>query len=392
MSQPPALVIDDAPFTPPSGPVSSKDFEREMAQSPGSSSAFSLRPQRPSPRPSPIISPSKPPLSSSNAASTTSAGPPITPIPFSPVRSVSYRQREREKERDKERDKDNSEEFRVKERRDRRERERKDRKDRRDRKPSEESSGRRGERSDRWGDRSTGASSATKLFTNDKESNDEDEEEEEESGRGSTDTRKDGPIEYHPLDDSWTFWFDRRLTFRKTDKEKDKADKDKIEKGYESNLKEVGRFNNVEYFWRYFHHMQKPSALEFNSNYHLFRTGIKPMWEDPENARGGKWLIRLSQRDRHHLNAIWQNIVLGLIGEVSEEMDDVCGAVLSRRRPGDRIAVWHRHNTDQDALQRLGTKLKDILSDGINGLGNVQMEYSTHEEALKQATAPKWQK
>ncbi|CAJ0826023.1 6909_t:CDS:2 [Entrophospora sp. SA101] len=34
------------------------------------------------------------------------------------------------------------------------------------------------------------------------------------------------------------------------------------------------------------------SELSTNSNYHLFKHGIKPMWEDPENERGGKWVIQ----------------------------------------------------------------------------------------------------
>jgi translation initiation factor 4E len=28
-----------------------------------------------------------------------------------------------------------------------------------------------------------------------------------------------------------------------------------------------------------------------DNDYHLFREGIKPAWEDPENARGGSFVI-----------------------------------------------------------------------------------------------------
>lgn len=37
--------------------------------------------------------------------------------------------------------------------------------------------------------------------------------------------------------------------------------------------------------------MVAPESLEFNADCHLFKTGIKPMWEDAANARGGKWLF-----------------------------------------------------------------------------------------------------
>ncbi|KAF8828354.1 hypothetical protein HHX47_DHR4000831 [Lentinula edodes] len=36
-----------------------------------------------------------------------------------------------------------------------------------------------------------------------------------------------------------------------------------------------------------------PSLLERNSNYHLFKSPIKPMWEDPANASGGKWVLTM---------------------------------------------------------------------------------------------------
>lgn len=32
----------------------------------------------------------------------------------------------------------------------------------------------------------------------------------------------------------------------------------------------------------------KPSTLPVKSDYHLFRYGIKPEWEDPQNRGGGK--------------------------------------------------------------------------------------------------------
>ena len=63
-------------------------------------------------------------------------------------------------------------------------------------------------------------------------------------------------------------------------------------KNWENNLKLVGDFATVEDFWSYFNNMRKPSGLEFNSNYHIFKSGIKPMWEDPHNAKGGKWILQ----------------------------------------------------------------------------------------------------
>ena len=40
-------------------------------------------------------------------------------------------------------------------------------------------------------------------------------------------------------------------------------------------------------------HMNKPSDLEMKANYHLFKKGIKPMWEDPGNVKVDEYLLIL---------------------------------------------------------------------------------------------------
>ena len=41
--------------------------------------------------------------------------------------------------------------------------------------------------------------------------------------------------------------------------------------------------------------MVRPNDLPNTSDYHLFKEGIKPMWEDDANRWGGKWLVRLKK-------------------------------------------------------------------------------------------------
>ena len=38
-------------------------------------------------------------------------------------------------------------------------------------------------------------------------------------------------------------------------------------------------YEQVEEFWRYYNHMVRPNDLPNTSDYHLFKAGIKPMWE-----------------------------------------------------------------------------------------------------------------
>ena len=46
--------------------------------------------------------------------------------------------------------------------------------------------------------------------------------------------------------------------------------------------------------------------------------------------------------------------ILAMIGEVFDRSEDICGAVLSRRKNGDRISVWNSDRTNEEAILRLG--------------------------------------
>jgi len=120
----------------------------------------------------------------------------------------------------------------------------------------------------------------------------------------------------HPLHRTWTLWFDEpRLA-----KASRAAD-------YESNLKSVGVFKTVESFWRCIDHVLLPSKMPVNSNYHCFVEGVKPMWEDPYNRQGGKWVITLKTK-APIFDVIWARILMGILGERISANGAVCGAVV----------------------------------------------------------------
>lgn len=118
-----------------------------------------------------------------------------------------------------------------------------------------------------------------------------------------------GPGE-HPLQYNYTFWYSRRTPGRPASTQ-----------SYEQNIKQIGSFASVrcslqfhkrpllansalpslsmlallslflfvtvklfalfkvEQFWRFYSHMIRPGDLTGHSDFHLFKEGIKPMWE-----------------------------------------------------------------------------------------------------------------
>ena len=129
----------------------------------------------------------------------------------------------------------------------------------------------------------------------------------------------------HALKYSWIVWY-RPPTSKYSD--------------YEKSMVPLASLSTVEAFWSVYSHLKRPSSLPFVSDYHFFRKGIRPVWEDQENRKGGKWILRLKKgvADRY-----WEDLLLAMIGDqFAEAGEEVCGAVLSVRSGEDVLSVWTR--------------------------------------------------
>lgn len=60
---------------------------------------------------------------------------------------------------------------------------------------------------------------------------------------------------------------------------------------YENSIKGISVVKTVEEFWSTYNYLKRPNDLSSTTDYHFFRDGIKPTWEDPKNAKGGKWIV-----------------------------------------------------------------------------------------------------
>ncbi|CAG8469479.1 10215_t:CDS:2 [Acaulospora morrowiae] len=166
----------------------------------------------------------------------------------------------------------------------------------------------------------------------------------------------------HPLFNSWTLWFDNPGKKANT-------------ASWSQNLKELITFDSVEEFWGVYNNVVKTNELTSGSNYHLFKREIKPMWEDPVNENGGKWVIQFPRhKTGEEINTLWLYTMLACIGESFDYPDEVCGAVVSVRKIFFRISLWTRTSTNKDICETLGRQLKATL--GLNQ--NQQLEFQPH--------------
>lgn len=113
---------------------------------------------------------------------------------------------------------------------------------------------------------------------------------------------------------------------------------------YDSAMKRVGAFSSVEDFWAIYVHLRRVNELPIISDYHLFRAGVKPTYEDPANANGGKWTLRLKKGISLRF---WEDLLLAIVGDQFHDVgDDLCGAVMSVRNGEDVLSVWNKTSSN----------------------------------------------
>lgn len=128
-------------------------------------------------------------------------------------------------------------------------------------------------------------------------------------------------------------------------------------------------------------------------DFHMFKKGIRPVWEDAANCKGGKWILRLK---KGLASRIWENLLLAMIGKSSpfytsihyqrhclgEQFlvgEEICGAVCSVRSTEDILSLWNR-TADSPAVTN---RIRDTLRRVLNLPTNAILEYKRHDDCLK---------
>ncbi|KAF8889396.1 translation initiation factor eIF 4e-like domain-containing protein [Infundibulicybe gibba] len=203
------------------------------------------------------------------------------------------------------------------------------------------------------------------------------------AGSPHTPASSNGSPGVHPLRNTWVFWFRQQ-----------RAPGNKII-SYEEGIKKIAAFSSVESFWSLWTHLAPPSALQPTTDYLLFHSGVRrPVWEDPLNLSGGKWIVRLKKGVADRL---WEDLVLALIGdqfdfddtgagvdadgdaEEGEGWPEICGCTISVRQSEDIVSVWNRVDGDVKIRERIRDTLRRVL----NLPASTIMEYKSNNDSMQ---------
>nr|QIZ03081.1 eukaryotic translation initiation factor 4E [Glycine max]QIZ03082.1 eukaryotic translation initiation factor 4E [Glycine max] len=165
----------------------------------------------------------------------------------------------------------------------------------------------------------------------------------------------------HPLENSWTFWFDNPSSKSK-------------QAAWGSSIRPIYTFATVEEFWSIYNNIHHPSKLGLGADFHCFKHKIEPKWEDPICANGGKWTMTFP---RGKSDTSWLYTLLAMIGEQFDHGNEICGAVVNVRSRQDKIAIWTKNASNEAAQVSIGKQWKEFLD------YNDTIGFIFHEDAKK---------
>lgn len=147
------------------------------------------------------------------------------------------------------------------------------------------------------------------------------------------------------------------------------------------------------------HNVAKVSELPVKADYHLFRKGVRPEWEDSQNKHGGKWAWTAREKKGPALNDQWLQVMLSAIGETLEDEEDneVMGVVVNIRKGFYRIGLWTRTTPagargkekgrspeeGEQVLKRIGSKFKESLKLPQEE----QIEFTGHQDSARSGSS-----
>lgn len=158
-----------------------------------------------------------------------------------------------------------------------------------------------------------------------------------------------GPNE-NPLQHTWTFWYL------------------KLEKNFswEHSQLDIATFSTIESFWSIFDSLLPLSETHHGCNYSIFKKGIRPIWEDPMNRNGGRFIFSISKENENYKiisDFMWIEFCMLIIGNSKPKYcEQICGIVGGNRNNLIKIAVWTKDSECKQKIANIGAFLFHFYS------------------------------
>ncbi|KAH9877696.1 hypothetical protein J1614_002913 [Plenodomus biglobosus] len=162
---------------------------------------------------------------------------------------------------------------------------------------------------------------------------------------------------------------------------------------------------SVKEFYQHFNNIPVEN-LKLRDSIHLFHLGVKPVWEDPRNVKGGAWYFKVG---KDVAGQFWHEMCLLAVGDILQGAvetkrvckfcaasfivkcrcsfisctafnDDICGISYSVRWNAVQIAVWNRDADNEAGKQKLLAVILEKLSEELRPKKEDSYWYKAHKE------------
>ncbi|KIV93479.1 hypothetical protein PV10_04690 [Exophiala mesophila] len=142
---------------------------------------------------------------------------------------------------------------------------------------------------------------------------------------------------------------------------------------------------DIAAFYRTFNNLPW-HRLQFKDTIHIFRSGVTPLWEDPQNRHGGSWLIRVRSENGRAVR-LWEEICLLSCGgelqaAISHQHDHVLGVSFSPRQFFTHISIWTKNGDDAQSLKVMERAILRGLSPDLRPTSKAELSYRKHADTL----------
>ncbi|KAI9711838.1 MAG: hypothetical protein M1820_001983 [Bogoriella megaspora] len=196
-----------------------------------------------------------------------------------------------------------------------------------------------------------------------------------------------GKLRPPPLVHAWEFYHDRPGDRKKSTPGSDNTSppSQQSPQKYEDRLIKLNDISDVRDFWETYNNFDI-SRLPLRDSIHLFHKGVKPLWEDPRNVKGGSWTFRVPKAQAANF---WKEICMMAIGEKLQGavesnrkifIDDICGVSLSVRFTTTLIQIWNRDGDHKAAIDKILETVLENLPEELRPKDPGLHYYKKHSE------------
>ena len=126
-----------------------------------------------------------------------------------------------------------------------------------------------------------------------------------------------------------------------------------------------------------------PSRLPVEGTISLFKSHIKPAWEDECNREGGEIRLFFNKSSVAAVDQAWSNVMLAAIGETLLEGDqsNLCGLTVCRKKTKCKLSLWIAESTPE-ARSALEEATRTAIGAAVLLREQLVLEWTSHRQLL----------